>query len=201
MNCPNCNSENDSDNQFCLTCGSALTIEGSAPKIGISSAGQALFSITGQTLISVLMLYIIRSILLGLSFIQELRIPNFNITTTEIISIILYLLVLVLLVIFVRSLGYYWPRAFPVYSGIGDVLTAVLYVIALSVIYSMLKPVFLIYIVDPEPILILRILLSLLALLLLGRAVLVVYQSLPTWLDHLRTSLLTFPSYPINKKE
>jgi len=201
MNCPNCNTFNDAGNQYCMKCGKALPTEGLVPMGGYSSPGQALYSITGQTLISVLMLYLLRSVLQGLSFIQDLQITNWHITTPEIISTIMYLLVLVLLVIFAHSLGYFWPQAFPRYSGIGVVLTAILYVIGLSVIYSMLKPVFLRFISDPEPMLILRIILALVALSLLGRAVIVIYQSLPTWLNNLRTSFLTMPSNPITKKE
>ena len=201
MNCPNCNTVNPAGNQFCMNCGASLSAVGAAPITRYSSLGHALFTATGQTLISVLMLYLLRSILNGLSFIQELQIPEWRITAPEIISIIMYLLVLVLLVNYARSVAYLWPQAYPRYSGVGIVITAILYVIGLSVAYTMLKPLFQRFFTDPEPLLILRVLLALIALFLLGRAAVVVYQSLPGWLDNLRTSLMTLPSYPIEKKE
>ncbi len=199
MNCPNCNTLNPAGNQYCMNCGKALPVEGTESMEQNTSPGKALYFVTGQTIISIIVLYFLREVFLGLSFVQDLHITGLNITTPMIISTLMYLLILVLLVIFARSLGYLWPQAFPLYSGLGAVITSVVYVISLSIIYTMLKPIFLRYISEPEPLLYLCILLALVALFLLGRAGVVVYQSLPARLDNLRISMITPPSRSIDK--
>jgi hypothetical protein len=182
-----------------MNCGKALPVEGTESMEQNTSPGKALYFVTGQTIISIIVLYLLREIFLGLSFVQDLHITGLNITTPMIVSTLMYLLILVLLVIFARSLGYLWPQAFPRYSGLGAVITSVVYVISLSIIYTMLKPIFLRYISEPEPLIYLCILLALVALFLLGRAGVVVYQSLPAWLDNLRTSVITPPMKSIDR--
>lgn len=201
MICPNCNTNNLTGNQYCMNCGKELPIGGDETMARYTPPGRALYFITGQTIITVIVLYLLRSVLLGLKFIQDLHIAGWKITTAEIISTIMYILIIGLLVIFARALSYFWPQAFPLYKGIGVVLTTIVYVIGLSVIYSMAKPLFLRFILDSEPLLILCVLLALVAIFLLGRAAVVIYQSLPAWLDNLRTSLLAPLPKSIEKPE
>jgi hypothetical protein len=181
-----------------MNCGQALPTEGAELSERSLSSGKALYIATGQAIISIIVIYLLRSVLLHLSFVQDLQIANWDITVPEIISTITYLLILVILVIFARSLSYLWPQAFPGYRGLGIVLTSIVYVIGLSVIYSMLKPIFIRFIGEPEALFYLCVLLTLIALFLLGRALIVVYQSLPAWLDNLRTNLITPLSKPID---
>lgn len=199
MLCPSCNTENPVNTMYCMNCGANLQNTEAGSVTAANPAGHAIYIATGQTLVAVIMLFLLRSILTGLSFVREIQIPDWRITVPDIISIVMYLLVLLVLLNYARLLGYHWPRAFPRYVGIGMVLTAILYLIALSVTYSMLKPLFFQFFSDPEPILILRVFLALIAIFLVGRAALVVYHSTPIWLDNLRASFVTSP-YPGDKK-
>ncbi len=201
MICPHCNTDNPAENIYCMNCGRLLSAQATEAGGNNLSPRRALFFAAGQTLIIVILLYIFRSILLGLAFIKELQIASWQITASEIVSIVMYLLILVALLIFARSLVYLWPQSFPRYANLAVVLTAILYIIGLSLVYSMVKPLFLRFISEPEPLLYTRIFLAVAAICLAGWALFVAYQSLPSWMESVRVNL-AFPTYqPPNKPE
>jgi hypothetical protein len=200
MNCPNCNAYNEPGSQFCMNCGYALGgTEGPGPVR--TGAGSALWIATGQAVLAVLGLYLIRAILMRLSFVQEMRFPGVGITPAEMLSMLIFVLILVIILVYARRVSVLWPLAFPAYAAVAVLVTAVLYVIALSVLYGLLKPVFAELFFDPEPLLIVQIFLTLVALAILARAAILVYNSLPAWLENMRRSMTAVPQAPAKTKE
>jgi len=198
MNCPNCNTLNEPGSQFCMKCGYALG-EGDPASSARSGARGALWVATGQAVLAILGLYLIRDIMVRLSFVQELRFPGVQITPAEILYILVLVLVLGMILVYARRVSVLWPQAFPGFAAVAVLVTAVLYVIALSVLYGLLKPIYAELFLDPEPLLITQVVLTLVALAILARAAVLVYNSLPAWLDNLRHSLNVSPPGQINR--
>jgi hypothetical protein len=181
MNCPNCNTPNEASNQFCVNCGAALNV----PPQTTRSSGQYLGILTARLAIALLGVWIIRSVLLSLSFVEELQIPGVNVTASMIINALIFLVVIFLLIDYARNFGALWPLAFPGYPELGYLITALIYVGVLSAIYAGVKPILLGFVSDPEVMQIFQIVLALLALIILARAAVIAYHGLADWLSGL----------------
>ena len=179
MNCPNCNTPNEASNQFCVNCGAALNL---APQTTRSS-GQYLGILTARLAIALLGVWIIRTVLLSLSFVEELRLTGTIITASMIINALIFLVVIFLLIDYARNFGALWPLSFPSYPELGYLITALIYVGVLSAIYAGVKPILLGLAPDPEVMQIFQIVLAVLALIIVARAAVIAYHGLAGWLS------------------
>jgi hypothetical protein len=190
ITCPNCQAQNEAGSRFCISCGhdlSGVPAEGSTAVAQTGLYRRYLGVSTGQFLIALLLVWLLRSILVNLSFVEGLRLPDIPFTMAQIITFIAYLIAFVLLVIYADALRSHWPRAFPRLASLTPALTVIIYVILLSLAYRALLPVILSLVDDPgDFILLLRVALTVLALVLLGWAGKVVYDALPGWLSTIR---------------
>lgn len=181
MNCPNCNAPNEASNQFCVNCGAALNM----PLQPTRPSGQQLGIMTARLALALLGVWIIRSVLLSLSFIEELQIPGGNLTASMIINALIFLVVIFLLVDYARNFAALWPLAFPGYPELGYLITALIYVGVLSAIYAGVKPILLGFAPEPEVMQIFQIVLAVLALIIVARAAVIAYHGLAGWLTKL----------------
>jgi len=187
MNCPNCNTPNEPNNAFCENCGYALTATNQSG--GGISPGQSLGIITVRLVIAILGVWIIRSLLSGLSFIEGLLIPDTSMTGVTIVNALAYIVIIVLLVAYARDLGQLWPRAFPTYPELGSLLVALVYTVILAAIYAGLRPFLIEFLPDREVLLIIQALLAFFVLIIVFRAAFIAYQGLSPWLTRLVSGL------------
>lgn len=188
MNCPSCNSPNPPENIFCMQCGQPL--HNTSPNQSQTSANSWLGIQTVRVLISLFGLWVIKAVLTRLSFIRELRIPDFNLPPVTVVEIIIFILAVILLLAFARQLGVLWPRAYPAYAQIAPALNALIYALVLSFLYKILKPLVVGFMEDSEALLVLQLLFTFIALIILLRAAMLVYQKLPAWIDQWRKDFL-----------
>jgi len=183
MNCPNCNTPNEPGNTFCENCGHSLAAPSQNP--AQVTGGQYLGIITVRLVVAVLGLWIIRSLLSGLSFIEGLHIPDTSMTGVSIVNALAYLVVIILLVGYARDLGQHWPQAFPTYPELGSLLVALVYTGILAAIYAGLRPFLVEFLPDREVLLIIQVLLAFFVLIIVFRAAYIAYQGLSPWLTRL----------------
>jgi hypothetical protein len=184
MNCPHCNYPNGPANQFCQNCGLPLQI---------ASPRKSLWVMTARLLITVFGLWIIRTVLVNLAFVQDLRIPDFPLATTTIINVFIYALIIYLLISFIRTVAGLWPLAFPRYREGVVVFQAIVYLIVLSQLYKVLQQVLPSFNLGSEGMLIIQLILVVLALTLVFRASVVVYHAIPSWVSAISDSLRPVP--------
>ena len=193
ITCPNCQAQNEPGSRFCISCGQS--IEGVAEKNTMAVPQENIYQRTlglaaGQTLIALFLVWVVQTILISLSFVEGFRLPNITLTVPQIITSIAYLAALVLLVLFANTLGSHWPRAYPRLASLTTALTAVIYIVLISLAYRALLPVITSLVDNPADfILILRVTLTLLALVLLIRAAQVIYEAFSSWLSGIRFNL------------
>jgi hypothetical protein len=96
--------------------------------------------VTSRLVIGLLLVWLIRTILINLSFVEGLRLPEVPFAVEAIITFVAYVIVLILLLGYAQSLQSLWPRAFPRLASLTPALTAIIYVLALSAAYSVLVP-------------------------------------------------------------
>lgn len=198
MICPNCHASNESYVQFCTSCGAQLTLD---PVARIRSAREWLGALTGQFLLGLLVIYIIKAILVSLPFIKELTIPDFDLTPIAMIKILVGLVIVFLLVKYVLDIHRLWPQAFTGFNSLADLAITILILILLSTIHSTVKPLFPLFTEDvPELPMIVQLILLLIALFFSARAVIQVYQNLPGWLLSLRQGFSLPPNEPKPEK-
>lgn len=213
MICPNCKTENDDINKYCVKCAyplsNILPLNDSSgqsnqansyhpPVQPLASTPAKLLGIqTARLLITLVVLWLGRAIFIRLDFVNEIRIPDSPLAIPAIITILTGLVALVLLILYARSLAAIWPYAFPRASAITSVPMALIYLAIIAVLYTILKPIILA--VDPlgEVLLWIQVLLSVIALGLLIWAGVVLYQFLPGWLASLQLTGLNRPSSEI----
>lgn len=187
MNCPNCNTVNDSGSRFCISCGEPLLISADSPAASqpfARSPRHLLGIVTARVLIGLLLVWILRAILINLAFVETLRFPEVPLTAPQLVTMLTYLVAIVLLLGYARSLRSLWAQAFPKAAAFAPALTAIIYVLVLSAVYATLLPLFSAFIDDSADfILTLRIILLILAIILLGWAAKVIYDALPGWLS------------------
>lgn len=199
MNCPNCGADNEAGSRFCISCGSGL-VGGISFETEVGGGGWPARSgnpfrrqigyATARVVVGVLLAFFIRSILLGLSFVDELIIPDFPLRVFQLVDMLTYVVVIILLVAFMQMIRANWLQAFPRARELSPAIVSVLLVLALSWLYRALLPLVVQILDNPADfLLVLRITLFLLALFLLGRAGLLVYGAVPVWLDGLSLDL------------
>jgi hypothetical protein len=197
MNCPHCGTPNDPSSKFCASCGQPLHGQASPPSSATyepAFSPRAVLGIqTARFLLSLLGLWLLKAILTGLSFVEELQIPEVDVPTPSIIGTLIYLVIIVVLVRYAQLLGKLWTQAFPGYPQVASVGAAVVYLIALTAAYSGSKPIFRALTTDDEVLMIWQIVLVVLALLISIQVSATVYQFLPTWLSTCRRNLLATP--------
>ena len=196
MNCPHCNTPNDPANRFCVNCGLDIHIQPMAR--GTPSAVGVLGVQTAQLLIALFGLSILNSILTGLAFVEELEIPDFRLSAPSVITFLIYLVAVILLINYVRMLGYLWPQAFPRYPEVMVLVAVVIYLILFTMAYQSLKPFILAYATDTVPLTLLQVILLFVSLIMVGRASVIVYNALPVWLSDLRWQM---PARPEKENE
>ncbi len=196
MNCPNCNTPNDPTNQFCVSCGKPLGEQTSTPAqpptaqppAVARSVPELLQVLTIRMLVILLGLWLLRVILNWLPFIRELRIPNSLVSIPTIINTLIYLIIIVWLVSYSRTLWVLWPQALPRYREAGSFLVMLIYIITLVVFYYAVRPLISVVGLGSEALTILQVILFIVALGLLLYAIVIVYQRLPFWLPAIRQS-------------
>lgn len=195
MNCPNCNAYNEPGSQFCINCGYSLASVtagsggASASTSGEERARQLLGIHTLRLVFGLLVLFIFYRVLINLSFVETMRIPDFPFTVVEIIRAIVYLVALVLLIGYVQSLRSLWPRAFPKWSSFTALLAALIYVAIIAAAYQAIARILFEITEEPDAVLVLQVVLLVLALLVLGAAWVTFYSEMPGWLRNLRLSV------------
>lgn len=194
ITCPHCLVQNTAGNRFCISCGQSL--ENAAPVESHMVLPEAsvyqrqLGMATGQTLIALLLVWLVQTTLVGLSFVEGLRLPNIPLTVPQIITFIAYLIAFILLLTYANTLGSYWSPAYPRLASLTPVITVVIYVVLISLAYRALLPVIRALVDDPgDFILVLRVALTIVVLVLLIWAARVAYEVLTNWLSNIRFSL------------
>ena len=195
MVCPKCNTPNEPNFQFCSVCGeplneNAVLIEAQRKSV----AREHLLSHTFRIVIGLIGLWLIKTILLDLSFVKELRIPELPISISNIILIIIFLIVLTLIFLFARTVSILWPIAFPKAKEAGSVWVTLLVVIALRIVYKILKPILQELTTETEPVMILQLVLLLVAIVLLFGAGVIIYRAIPRWFASIKEDWKRFDS-------
>jgi hypothetical protein len=205
MNCPHCDTPNDPSSKFCAGCGRPLHGQAVSPSIAVNDPAFSSRSMLGiQTirfLLSLLGLWLLKGILTGLPFVEELCIPEVDMSTPAIISLLIYLVIMFVLVNYATVLSRLWPQAFPGYPNLASVGVAVVYLIVLAVAYNGSKPIFRTITTDTQLLMIWQIVLAVIALLISIWVSAIVYRSLPAWLMAFRRSLLAIPTVPLSRGE
>lgn len=193
MNCPNCNAYNKPGSQFCIQCGEPLQSSGSPP-VQYRSAKEVLGIYTARMVIALIGLMILNMILTGLSFIEEINIPDFDMSAPTLITILIYLVAIGLLIHYGVNLRVLWPRAFPKFNQAHSLFNAVIYVVVLSMTYKVIKPFILEFSDDySTPLLIIQLILVAIVLVILGTASIFIYQVLPIWIASFKESIAQPP--------
>jgi hypothetical protein len=142
---------------------------------------------TGRLFIALILVWLFRSILVNLSFVEGLILPDVPFTAPEIITFLAYLIAFVLLLGYTQTLRSHWAAAYPQLASLTPALVVIIYVILLSFAYRALLPIILTLADDPRDfVLALRVVLAVLALILLFWAGKVIYDALPAWLSGIR---------------
>jgi hypothetical protein len=195
MNCPHCNAYNEAGSQFCINCGQSLAgnvvvAGGGAVAPSAEETSRQLLGIhTLRLLFGLLVLFVFYKVLINLSFVERLIIPDFPFTATEIIRALVYLVALVLLLGYAQSLRNLWPKAYPRWSAITPLLVALIYVAVIAAAYSAIATPLLVLTEEPDAVLVLQIVLLVLAVLVLGSAWVSFYTGMPSWLRNLRLNV------------
>jgi hypothetical protein len=190
MICPKCNTQNEAGHQFCINCGTLLT--GSANQTGIPAAplaktpGELLAVLTIRLVILLVGLWLFKEIIIALPFTQELTIPRMPIRLPILINCVVYLVVIVLLIGYARSLNSLWRQAFPRFADLAAIFAAIVYLLALVAAYYALRPIILAFATDPYILLVFQAVLFIIALVLIIRVGVILYMRLPDWLSNLR---------------
>lgn len=192
MNCPVCHALNDPSSQFCQTCGAQLQIN----SISKNEARERLFLSTFRLVLGVLGLWIIKTVLINLDFVQEVNIPDFPISVSTLVVLVILVIVAFLLIGFSGMLSSHWEIAFPGISDIEHLGKAVIWLILLGIAYKILKPFVQMINFDPDPgvttssgsmaILILQLILILVAIIVVFRAGVIFYHAIPLWFGKIK---------------
>ena len=148
---------------------------------------------TLRTLVTLLGIWILKLIVVSLPFFKELSIPNFPFTILQIVNLLIAILIVAIILNFGFVLNKYWPLEYPKVPEAGVVFSMLIFLIALIAAYDSVKGLLDTLLEGPEAVLILQITFLVISALLLVRAALVVYISLPKWLNSLRDSITTPP--------
>jgi len=124
-------------------------------------------------------------VLVRLPFTRGFSLPDVPLSSTDVVTSIVYLVALVLLLNYTRALRAVWPQAFPRQAQLTPALTGLVYVGALVVGYLALEaPVGVL--AGETGLLILQAIAFVMAIVLLTRATVASYRHLPNWFASLR---------------
>ncbi len=189
--CTNCNTPNSPESRFCISCGQ--TLAGQVAGSGETAVSPTNFMrrqlgiATARLLIALLLIWLLRSILVNLSFVEGLLIPEVPFAVEQLITFIAYAAAFVLLIGYTQTVRIGWASAFPSLASLTPALVGIIYVVLLSLAYRALLPVIIELVDDPRDfILALRVILVILAIILLSWAGKVIYDALPGWLGSIR---------------
>jgi hypothetical protein len=188
MICPKCKTQNADNNHFCSTCGTKLNPKkvGELPQPNASS--NELIMHTLRLIIMLIVVFVLKTILVALPFIKDLVIPNFNISTVNLVNIFSSLIIFVFLIVYAISLKDMWPRNLPSVPELGDVVSILVYLISLVIVYDSIKRILESLIIEGDPVTILQIVTLLIAVGLIVWAGLITYKYLPEWMERIRVS-------------
>ena len=189
VNCPKCNTPNDPSNQFCMNCGAELKRSGTNSSANVTAQGY-LGLATFRFFISLIGLWLLNTIIQGLSFVKELTIPDFTFGVQNLITVVIFLLAVMVLIAFANSINYLWKRAYPTFAEAGGMLVSILYLILVSVVYKVGKLILLQVTTDHEPLMIAQVVLTLIALIILFRVGLILYHVLPIWYARMQNAMI-----------
>lgn len=194
MICPRCSKENEETAEFCIHCGFTLRkpAEGKAQTL---SSGTYLLIMTLRFLLAVFGLWILKEVLINLSFIKEVTIPNFPLTVITIINLIFFVLMILLIFGFAALVARMWPKVFPGYQEGGKAINVILYLILLSITYQALRPMAASFLADVSGLMVLQVVLSVIALILVLWVAIILYRALPGWLNNIRQSMYVQTPY------
>lgn len=197
MLCPNCGTENDASNVFCVECGARLKQSSLDDK---TRARKYLGVETFRVLIFVFGLLILNWLLMNMSFLEDLQFRVTKVNTAMIIKSIIYLVIVAILLRYAVYLGKMWQKAFPKFFQAALFFQTIFYLIAISVFYDSTLWIFQQYVEDQQIILIYQLILAVLAVILLIRGFVYFYEILPLWLHKIDLSLPT-PRFDEEEKE
>jgi hypothetical protein len=184
--CMRCNTSNAPTSQFCMTCGVPLQA-GPNPPFVARSAGQWLAVMTGRAVIAIIGLWLIRMFLVRFSFIQALYLPEVPLSVADMVSMLIFLVISVLLIKYAIDLLRVWPMVYPRIRELGMGLAGLVLLLFLTEFYLAIQPLFSIVLYDlPDALLVVQVILAFAAVVILGWAFIIIYQSLPAWLATLR---------------
>jgi len=185
MNCPNCNTPNNSQSLFCINCGGPLSGE-NQEHIRLGSYKPLLNILSARLILALIGLEIVNMILIEISFIKEFNIPNFDLTFPSIITILLSLVSGGLLIAFSFTLRGLWPQAYPKYQQAYHLFNTVIYVVILVMVYKFVKQFLVMFTIYSDLLMILQIVCIISVLVIIGRASVFVYQTLPIWIASIK---------------
>ncbi|MBM3703136.1 MAG: hypothetical protein FJW63_09185 [Actinobacteria bacterium] len=146
-----------------------------------------------RLLIILLSLWILKLILVSLPFIKELIIPKPYLPITTIINLVLVIIAVLLLAAYNINLSRLWAKESPNLPEAGTIISTLIYLIIMAIAYGVIKELFLALEMGNEPLLILQIVLLVISVLLITRAAIVVYKSIPKWLTMIKEFMLEQP--------
>jgi len=188
MLCPKCFTENPKENRFCMNCGANLA--GNDPVISSIGEHRKKLSIeTIRTIISIFGLLILNWLVKSMSFLEDLRIPDFKLSTEVIVKSAIYILIIILLIRYAGYLGSLWKKAFPNFPQATVFFQTILFIICLSLLYESTLWLFTQYVEDPQVLLVYQLILGGIAIVLIVRAAIYFYQVLPKWLKRINLSI------------
>ena len=192
MNCPHCNTQNDPSYQFCMNCGKSLGKGAPAPKQAplARSSSELLGVFTVRLVIALLGIWLIKTIINWLPFARELPVSETGLSILMFINMMIFIIVILLLLGYARTVRVLWPQAYPRYREVGFVIMAVVCIGVLIAVYNAFLPLILKYSDDPSILIIFQALLLLFSAIFLGYAFLGVYRKLPAWLTIIRQDQL-----------
>lgn len=194
MNCPHCNAPNEPTNQFCMVCGRSLIPPLSAQPSARTMLGVA----TGRVFIMLLFLWMMRSVLNRLAFVQSTVIPEIDLQMTTAIALVVFIAVIVLVLGFIAAVARLWPQAFPRFQEASVAINTILYLIIFNQIYLASQQIVPALTNDAqmtsELMMLIGLALVVVSVVMVIRAFIIVYQALPNWLSSIR---FTPPVYPV----
>jgi hypothetical protein len=183
VNCPNCNTPNEPHNTFCANCGQSLTGKVVAQTIPLAKSTKELLGIMTFRIVVILIgLWLVHIIFNWLPFVREMRIPGLSIGLPVLITSAIYLIIVIVLFGYVKTLSVLWRQSFPQVPEFGSVLVTLVYIAVLVAVYFAFRPLILTYTTDPNVLTVFQAILFVIAIMLIVPALITLYQSMPRWM-------------------
>ncbi len=186
MNCPNCSTPNEPQNQFCVNCRYPLTGQAQESRPLARSYPELLGVLTARLLILLIGSWLLKLILNWLPFTRQLIIPEINLPVSVLITSMIFLIVFFLLVNYARIVQAVWPKVYPKYQSLVPALSGLVYLLALVALYYALLPILSFISTGEDMTTVFQAVFFVVALILLVNVALIIYRRLPDWLANLR---------------